>query len=167
MPGRGRRAYSGYLEERARDREGALSDESLRQLRRGWCLGDDTFRDKVLDALVGGIRSKRRKGNVTGGAARAHDEAEAERIVLVAIDELIIPGKHGALAGRGGYRDEKALSSWLLRKQTSVSRNWMAERLAMGHPTSVSRAAARVRTEAGLARRGKMLEKRVMQHITA
>ncbi|MEP4077375.1 hypothetical protein [Haloferula sp.] len=167
MEGRGRRAYSGYLEERARDREGVLSDESLRQLRRGWCLGDDTFRDKVLDALAGGIRSKRRKGNVTGGAARAHDEAEAERIVLVAIDEVGIPGKRGALAGRGAYRAEKALLAWLLRKQTSISRDWVAERLAMGHPTSVSRAAARVRREAGLARRGRVLEKKVMQQITA
>ncbi|BCX46908.1 transposase [Haloferula helveola] len=163
---RGRRAYAGYLEERARDREGALNDESLRFLRRGWYLGDEGFRDRLVDALADGIRPKRRKGSVSGGAARAHDEAEAERIVRCGWIELGIPSEPGNLAGRGAFRDEKALLAWLSRKLTSVSRDWVAERLAMGHPTSVSRAAARVRVEPDLAKRGRKLERAVVQQIT-
>jgi REP element-mobilizing transposase RayT len=166
VEGRGRRAYTGYLEERARDREGALSDESLRILRRGWYLGDEDFRDRVLDALAAGMRPRRRTGSVTGDAARAHDQAEAERIVRMVARDWGMPTARKALAGRGAYRDEKALLAWLLRKLTSVSRGWVAERLSMGHPTSVSRAAARVKSEAGMAKRGRELEKMVLQQIT-
>jgi hypothetical protein len=165
VEGRGRRAYAGYLDERARDRDGALSDESLKCLRRGWYLGDESFRDRVLDALAGGLRPKRRKGSVTGEAARAHDEAEGERVVRLGASELGIPAKRESLGGRGVYRDEKALLAWLLRKLTSVSRDWVAERLAMGHPTSVSRAAARVRVEKGLAKQGRELEEIVVPQI--
>lgn len=64
------------------------------------------------------------------------------------------------------YRGEKALLAPLLRKLTSVSRDLVAERLSMGHPTSVSRAAASVRSEAGLAKRGKEFDKRVLQEFT-
>ena len=44
------------------------------------------------------------------------------------------------------------LMAWLVRKRTSARNAAAARRLAMGHPTSVSRAAGRVRTEAALAR---------------
>jgi len=164
--GRGRRAYAGYLEERGKDREGTLTDGSLKELRRGWYLGDDPFRDKVLDAMAAGLRPKRRRGSVAGGAARAHDEAEAERMVQAAAGELGVPADRKKLAGRCVYRDEKALMAWLVRKQTSASTSWVAERLAMGHPTSVSRAAGRVRREAALVKRGRRLEEGVLLKIT-
>lgn len=135
-------------------------------LRRGWYLGDEGFRDHLVEALAGGLRPKRRKGSVAGGAARAHDEAEAERIVRLVAKECGIPAVQSALVGRGLYRDEKALMAWLVRRCTSVSRDWVADRLSMGHPTSVSRAAARVRAEPKLAKRGRVLEKKVMPQIT-
>lgn len=163
---RGRRAYAGYLEERARDRDGALSDESLKSLRRGWYLGDEGFRDRILDAMAAGMRPKRRNGSVTGGAARAHDEAEAERITRLVLNELGIPLKRGGLEGRGTYQDEKAMLAWLLRKMTSVSRGWVADRLCMGHPTSVSRAAARVRSKQALIGKVVKLEKLALQQIS-
>lgn len=164
--GRGRRAYATYLEERAKDREGTLTVESLRELRRGWYLGDEGFRDRVLDAMAGGLRVKRRRGSVMGGAATAHDESEAERIVELALGELEMPLDRSALEGRGVYRDEKALIAWWVRKRTSASNRWVAERLAMGHPTSVSRASGRVRREAALAARAKKLEKALGLNIT-
>ena len=70
------------------------------------------------------------------------------------------------LAGHGAYQDEKAILAWLLRKMTSVSRDWVADRLSMGHPSSVSRAAARVRTEKALLKRGAKLEKVTVQQLT-
>jgi REP element-mobilizing transposase RayT len=164
--GRGRRAYAAYLEERAKDREGTLTDASLKALRRGWYLGDETFRDRVLDAMAGGLRRTRRKGSAMGEAATAHDEAEAERIVGWALVEFGMPSERDELTGRGVYRDEKALIAWLVRKRTSASNRWIAERLAMGHPTSVSRASGRVRREEGLAKRAKKLEKALVAIIT-
>jgi len=163
---RGRAAYARYLEARAKDRKGTQSDESLTELRRGWYLGEDSFRDKLLDAMASGLRRKRRRGSVTGEAARAHDEAEAERIVRAALAELGVPAARRELAGRGRYRDEKALAAWLVRKMTSAPNAWVAERLVMGHPTSVSRASGRVRKERALGRRGRELGKKVLSIIT-
>jgi hypothetical protein len=77
-----------------------------------------------------------------------------------------MPSERDELTGRGVYRDEKALIAWLVRKRTSASNRWIAERLAMGHPTSVSRASGRVRREEGLAKRAKKLEKALVAIIT-
>ena len=44
-------AYGRYLESRARDREGTLTDEALKALRRGWFLGDEGFGKKLAAAL--------------------------------------------------------------------------------------------------------------------
>ena len=106
---RGGRAYAGYLEARAKDAKGAVTDASLKELRRGWCLGEKSFAEKVLAALAGGARPKRRKGSVAGAAARAHDEAEAERLALAALRALDAPDRGVAVVrqrqvagGKGG-----------------------------------------------------------------
>jgi hypothetical protein len=59
------------------------------------------------------------------------------------------------------YADEKTLVAWLVRKRTSVTRDWVTERLVMGHPSSVSRAVRKVREEPKLGRKAKRLEKAI------
>ena len=114
LSGRGRRSYCGYLEERAKDRKGALSDESLKELRRGWYLGDDSFGKRLLDAMSPVVRKRRRKGSVTGPAARDHDEAEADAFIRKAVGVLGIDGTRKNLDGRGRLLDGKALLAWLV-----------------------------------------------------
>lgn len=159
---RGQRAYASYLEERAKDRKGTLTDASLEVLRRGWYLGEDDFRDRLLDSLAAVLRPIRRRGSIAGEAGRDHDEAEAERIVRAAAEVLDLPTERENLSGRGVFRDEKVLVAWLVRKWTSASNAWVAERLVMGHPTSVSRAVGRVRKEPKLAARGRKVEKSML-----
>jgi putative transposase len=156
---RGARAYVNYLEERAKDRKAALNDETLNALRRGWHLGDKSSRAKVLAAMADQIRPKRRLGSVAGSAARSHDEAEAERIVSKILSNLDLPLNPDQLAGRGRWLDEKALIVALVKKYTAASNRWIADRLAMGHPSSVSRAVRRVRHDSKLARKQRQLGK--------
>ena len=49
---RGRTAYVEYLEKRALEANGNVSDEAMRALRRGWYLGEDTFKDKLMNLLA-------------------------------------------------------------------------------------------------------------------
>ena len=56
---------------------------------------------------------------------------------------------------------DKAMAAWLVRKRTSVTRDWVTERLVMGHPSSVSRAVRKVREEPKLGRKAKRLEKAI------
>jgi hypothetical protein len=55
------------------------------------------------------LRAKRRKGSIIGMAARAHDKAEAERLVKAATGILGMPVDRNSLDGPGLYADEKTL----------------------------------------------------------
>ena len=105
--GRGSRAYVRYLEERAKDRKGALNDESLAELRKGWCFGDAGFRDWMLEALSSVIEKTRPKGSIVGEEVRAHDEAEAERLVTACLAELGLKDAPDELQGWGLSRSPK------------------------------------------------------------
>ena len=74
-PGAGK-PMRGYLEARAKDRQGVITDAgSFPELRSGWYLGEKSFGEKVLEAIKMPSGVDRKKGSVGGGAARAHDEA--------------------------------------------------------------------------------------------
>jgi putative transposase len=133
-----------------------VSDEALAELRRGWCLGEKSFADRILAAISGAGDSDRKKSSVGGPAARAHDEAEAERIVTKALSALGLPEDAGSLTGRGKWKLEKDLVAALVRKRTGMGNAWVAARLGMGHEVSVTRAVRRTREDK--AARGKLNE---------
>jgi hypothetical protein len=56
---RGGRAYASYLEARVKDREAALNDAALAELRRGWYPGPGSFGEKVARALKAGAGAGR------------------------------------------------------------------------------------------------------------
>ncbi|MCU0796203.1 MAG: transposase [Akkermansiaceae bacterium] len=156
--GRGKRAYAGYLEERAKDREGVLTDESLAMLRRGWYLGDETFAKKLLSNLDAAVSKKRRARSLRGDAVRAHDEAEAERLVVRALEWMNLPPKSKDLVGRGKWLKEKSLVAALVRKKTGVKNRWVADRLGMGVEGNVTIALRRVRESGELKKKFEKLE---------
>ncbi len=138
---RGAKAYGGYLEARAKDRKAAVTDESLAELRRGWYLGEKTFRETILASLSGQAQTeKRRKGSVRGEAAKAYDTAEAERLATEGLAVLGLPDDPAILSGRGKWMHEKAVVAALIRQQTGVGNLWVAGRLGMGHEGTVTRA---------------------------
>jgi putative transposase len=144
---RGGKAYLGYLEARAKDRQGVITDAALSELRSGWYLGEKSFADKILEAikLPGVVEKKKRR--IGGVAARAHDEAEAERLISRALELLGLPGDSADLRGRGKWKDETELVAALVRKRTGMPNRWVAERLGMGHEVSVTRAVRRFRED--------------------
>jgi len=141
---RGGRAYAGYLEARASDTKSAVTDHSLKELRRGWCLGERSFSDRILEALSGIADPIRKRGSVAGEAASAHDEAEAERIAMASLRALGVPTEASQLHGKGKWVEETALVAVLIRKRTGVKNRWLAGRLGMGHEGNVTRAIRRV-----------------------
>ena len=158
--GRGEKAYAGYLEARAKDQKGVVSDEALAELRRGWYLGEATFGEKVL-ATIKTFSGSRKRSSVGGAAAKAHDEAEAERLVAAALAELGVPDNPADLAGRGRRKDEKETIAALVRGRTGVTNRWIASRLSMGHEVSVTRAVRRSRDDPKATRRLKALVRKL------
>jgi len=137
--GRGRRAYADYLEQRAAQDGGNLSDEAMAALRRGWYLGDDAFRDKLLSLIHKGARRLKKSGSHTGPPVTGYGQAEAERIVAVGLDALGMTNEAGGLLPARKGDPRKVALATLVKARTSVSNEWLAARLEMGHNRSVSR----------------------------
>jgi putative transposase len=134
--GRGRRAYVEWLEERAK-LGGELSEAAMQALRRGWYLGEMTFRDRLLGLLEKPV--SRRELNRSGEATRDRSLHEAERLVRDGLAWLGLPIEREELSALRKGEPRKVWLAMLLRKRTVASNAWIAERLAMGEAGSVSR----------------------------
>jgi len=161
---RGANAYEGYLEARAKDLATAVTDDSLKELRRGWYLGEPSFGEKILTLLAADLRPKRKNGSLRGDEAHAHDQSEAEKIALAGLAALGLPDNPSSLSGRGQWVAEKAVVAALIRKRTGVLNHWVATRLGMGNDGTVTRAVRWTRDDPsgvrGLKKLEAMLEKR-------
>lgn len=76
--GRGRRAYVAWLEARAKNNGGEVDGKAQDALRRGWYLGKETFKDKLLAIMDGSERGKKGRG---GAESRVHGKREALRLI--------------------------------------------------------------------------------------
>lgn len=132
--GRGRRAYVDWLEARAAN-GGEIDAEAMKALKRGWYLGEPGFRDRLL----GRLERKPGKRSRAGEPLKQHGEAEAERLVVQALGVLGLPAAAAELAGLRKGDPAKVRVAVLVRNATTASNEWIARRLAMGHPGSVSR----------------------------
>jgi REP element-mobilizing transposase RayT len=137
--GRGRRAYLAWLEARAAA-GGSVSLEAMEALRSGWYLGTESFKDRLLAVLKGGRNV--RKASRAGPALKEHGESEAERLVTKALQALGLPAAPSQLAALRKSEPRKIKVAWILRKYTTAGNEWISGRLAMGHPSAVSRALA-------------------------
>ena len=161
--GRGRRAYAAWLEARAANRGGTIDDEATAAIRRGWYLGKETFRDRLLKLMDEATQPADGGRNRTGEALREHGEREAERIVRRSLKSLRLAPTMEALFGLAKSDRRKAAVASLLRERTSVSNGWIAARLAMGHPGSVSRMLGACKSDAETASIRKALARELDQ----
>jgi hypothetical protein len=106
-------------------RRGAQEDEEFRAIRRGWCLGEETFRKELLAQL------SERLGAEHYGAERAETEAaKAERILAEELKRR--KWKTSQLRTRPKGDAEKVALAARLRAETTMTAGWIAERLEMG-----------------------------------
>jgi len=145
--GRGRRAYVAWLEARATNDGGKIDEKASQAIRRGWYLGKDSFKDKLLKMLERpSMRGRGGTGRAPGGN-RNNGEKEASRILREGIRQLGLPSSMAVLSGLRKSDARKARLAILLRTHTSMSNDWIATKLAMGHPGSVSRVVSAGRSD--------------------
>jgi REP element-mobilizing transposase RayT len=152
--GRGRRAYVAWLEARSANEGGEIDEVAQAALRRGWYLGEATFRDRLL-ALVDKAKGvKPRQRRKADGLEKDHGEVDAERLIGLFGPKLGLPVAAVELAELRKGDERKAILATFLRRRTAVSADWIAKRLRMGHPGSVSR-------QVGIVKRDRKLQKQV------
>src|SRR5690606_25888405 len=149
---RGRKSYLAWLEARAAEHGGAINEEAMEALRRGWYLGEEGFKDKLLGLLEKTTGRLRGNESLAGDAVRAHHQGEAERIISILTRELGLPNSRPELERLKKSDPRKVLCAALLKRRTSVSNEWIAEHLAMGHPASMSQHVNRMRRDPKAAR---------------
>ncbi len=123
----GRRELAGQME--LRRQEEASPD--YRQIRRGWCLGSEEFRQDLLAAAAEQV------GNHHYGSDRSESSQErARRMIAQELKRLGWEEKE--LTRRRKGDGHKVALAQRLRAETTMSLAWIAERLRMGSWSYVS-----------------------------
>ncbi len=138
--------YRRWMTSRVRNvLECELDEEESRHweaLKRGWYLGSENFRDRLMDWANGVVRGRRRQ-SYSGEALGRHDEAHAEQLLKAGMEQLEL-NESKVLALRKNDARKQALA-WLIRSRTVLGDEWIVSRLRMGHRSNVSRAVAAFR----------------------
>jgi len=136
-----RKGYESYMEGRVLELGIKAGRKALegewKRIRRGWYLGGDGFRGRMLKRIKATV-GKGRAASYLGQAKRAHGESEAERIVVRGLVALGLDGQR--LAEKPKRMAEKQVLAWWLRQRTTAGRRWVSERLQMGEESGVSKA---------------------------
>ena len=120
------------FELRMEDRRREEGSEDWKAVRRGWCLGDETFRRELLAQMSG------RVGEHHYGLERA--ESAEDRAVRIVHEELTRAGwTEEELRQRPKGDAVKLATAARLRAETMMTLKWIALRLAMGAWTHLNR----------------------------
>jgi hypothetical protein len=133
----GRRLYTMRMRDRA---VAELADQNAadnEQLRRGWCLGGPGFRERMLTLLEQTREKLSTAKEVDGAVRREHDSNEAGRLLREGMTCFQV--SETELGGLKRSDPRKLAIARLIRGRTSVSNQWIAEKLSLGHVSSVSR----------------------------
>ncbi len=123
----GREQLEQYLEARRAQEDGV----EFKGIRRGWCLGDETFRKELLESVRAGAGEPHR-----ADARRETTEEKARRILREELDALGWNGAALAQHPKGDAR--KVRIARRVRAETTVTLKWIAEHLQMGTWTHVA-----------------------------
>jgi hypothetical protein len=116
-----RRQFERMMEERRRD-----EPDAWEAIRRGWCLGEERFRQELLEQM-----SEPMGQRYYGGVERQEtEEAKAERILAEELKRR--RWERAGLKPRRKGDAEKVKIARRLRAETTMTLPWIAGRLAMG-----------------------------------
>ncbi len=136
------RAYGRYLDRVWRiDTRHKDQGDTWECLRRGWCIGDGAFRERLLKA-IGKKVARARRETYGGGAKRAHDDRNASIIIQAGLSALGLKSKELVILRKRDKR--KQVLAWWLNRHTSAENEWISQQLHMGHRTAVSKASKAV-----------------------
>lgn len=149
--------YKALVESRMIGESDGLSNQEREavemQLRRGWYIGSTSFGEDLAG------RIEKVSDNLRGEQRRTHGEQEAERLLAAALQVLEVT--ESSLLDMKGTRMEKQAVAWLLKKHTTVTGVWIADRLQMGHRVNASRAVSAF--ERSAAKEGREVKLKMLQ----
>lgn len=132
----GRRQFQSGMEER-RQQEMRKVNPEWKPLRRGWCWGSKEFREELLEQ-IGAMKGTQHHGE----ELRESEEQKALRLIAEMLDKLGWTKKDLGRRPKGDKK--KAKMAARLRGETTMTWQWIAEQLTMGHWRTAANAARAV-----------------------
>ncbi len=130
------------FEQRMEQRRQQETAEEWRAIRRGWCLGEEAFRQELLAQMDGQM------GEHHYGIERR--ESAEEKAACIVREELAKAGWTEAELGTRPKGDAvKVAVATRLRRETTVTLKWISERLGMGAWTHLNKRLYEQRKQAG------------------
>ena len=117
----GREELENHLEGRRAQEEG----DEFKRVRRGWCLGGETFRKELLEQAHAPAGE-----NHHAQTRRETTEARAQRILQDELDKVGWTAEDLAVRSKGDRR--KVRMARRLRTETGVTLKWISQQLHMG-----------------------------------
>lgn len=154
-----RSGYRQHMQRRVQEVIGgseALAGE-WKTIRRGWVLGGEAFREKMLERIEERMESRKRE-SYSGEEVKGHDRKRAEALLRKGLQALKVG--QGEIQGMKTTDERKQALVWLIRSSTQVSCEWICERLGLGHRSNISRA---VRALESPARNNEHLKAKMLQ----
>src|SRR5882724_133583 len=133
----GRRGYAERMRQRAVEELEEKNAPEHEKLRRGWCLGGTGFRERVLGLIEKAGEKLSKAKEVDASIKRSHGEEEARRLLRRGMEHFGLEETELRAIKRNDAR--KLAIARLIRTRTSVSNQWIARELALGHVSSISR----------------------------
>ncbi|MBI4662401.1 MAG: hypothetical protein HY735_26575 [Verrucomicrobia bacterium] len=113
------------------ERRGEELSEQWKPIRRGWCLGEEQFRKELLEQV-----QERAGAHHSGEEIGQSAQEKACRIIAEELAKLGWAQEH--LSERRKGDAGKVRIARRLRRDTTVSKRWIARHLAMGSVSNVT-----------------------------
>jgi len=130
----GQRKYERYIEEKARLWKTEHGKKALEKdwssLRRGWYVGYEKFRDRLLDMLEDGLR-RRPATPLSSIERKEHGEVRAQELLVAGLRLLSMAPEDLLKTPKG--LNKKRVIVWFIKRNTTASLRWISEALNMGH----------------------------------
>jgi len=108
------------------DPAAGIRGEFDKQIKRGWYIGSKEFQERLDGFLMG----RSHTDNYRSDQRRDHGQAEAERLWIQGLSVLGV--QEGEILKAKSTRMEKQALAWLMKKHSSVTGKWIAERIHLG-----------------------------------
>ena len=121
----GRRQLELAMEQR-KEWERARECSDWKELRRSWCWGTGTFREELLEKIA-----EKQSPAHHGGELREADEQKAQRLVREMLEQAGWTDGQWDQHSKGHHIKTRMAAR--LRRETTMTWQWIAKRLGMGH----------------------------------
>ncbi len=136
----GRSRYRRHMQKCVYAIAGTRVDEEEKKqwskIRRGWYFGTHDFRDELLNRLDNIIGISGKRASYNGYEVKAHDIAEAEKLLKEGMKRLGLSDRELKKLPKGST--EKKALVYSIKHRAVVKNQWISDHIYCGHPSNIA-----------------------------